>query len=235
MQDGQMQPSQTEVPKGHLHIKHVGLLYVALVVVSFVAVVVTGLGVYYLQQGQIDSLSKSLSDEHNQKTGTTKDVVAQLATFTRPTVPFSFTYPDNWVVVGDHAFAADVKAGTYPNYSFTLYAPSTTVEQTAAGSPATSKGARIEVYAYRNNTQKTVADLKKSADFAATAKDVRDVTIGDVPAVQYSWAASGQETVDSAVFKDGWQYTIKFDAGSDEKNSPALSDYDALVKSFKFN
>lgn len=230
------EPQRTnQSPQAHVHITHVGWMYMALVFISFAAVIGTGLGVYYLQQGQIDSLTQSLNEKHSAATGKIKEVTptVQGTRFERKTVPFTFEHPSDWVAVTDKPFLEDSRVNEYDNYAITLYVPGTFDEETPLGGTTAYKGAVFKVIGAKTPL-KTIDDISRQAGFASAHKDVSKVTMASLPALRSTSVFEGPQVLQTEVIRDGWNYSVSMTHAGELKDSQYLQAYNALVKSFAF-
>jgi hypothetical protein len=229
------QPQLTnKVPQEHVHVTHVGWMYMALVFISFAAVVGTGLGVYYLQQGQIDSLTQSLGEKHAAATGKVKEVTPTIqgTKFDRKAVPFTFEYPSDWTAVLDKPLLEDSKLDAYNSYGALLYVPGTIDEEMPGGKSAT-KGAVLGVRATKTSF-KVADDITKQKDFAKMHRDISKTTMASLPGLRYTWAWEGPQVMATTVLKDGWEYSVTLSQKGEVRNGGYVAAYEALVKSFKF-
>jgi hypothetical protein len=220
------QPQLTnKVPQEHVHVTHVGWMYMALVFISFAAVVGTGLGVYYLQQGQIDSLTQSLGEKHAAATGKVKEVTPTIqgTKFDRKAVPFTFDYPSDWAAVLD----------TYTSYGALLYVPGTVDEEMPTGGKVATKGAVLGVRATKTSF-KVIDEISKQKDFAKMHRDISKTTMASLPGLRYTWAWAGPQVMATTVLKDGWEYSVTLSQNGEVRNGGYVVAYEALVKSFKF-
>lgn len=230
---------QSTLQNQHMHVRHVGWMYVALVVIAFAAVIGTGFGVYYLQQGQVESLEKALSEKNEIKVASSKEITPAATTtaFNRTPLPYTFDYPSSWSLTADKLIDGEAKVGDYDSYLITLSAPGTVYDPSAYGAKVVKKGTVINIGASKSS-YKAIAELRNTRGFQSMSKDAKDVTFGGVAGVQFIQAWEGPQTLNTSTVKDGWQYTISMDAegGSqdEELTAPVFKDYEAIVKSFKF-
>ena len=220
--DNAVTPSHNPKPFKH----HLMWMYVVLTAAAFAAVAGTGAGVYYLQQGQIDSLSAAISNMQL----TQKAAVAD-KTFAEKQSPFTFTYPGDWTKVYDKPIQSDTPQA---NYNITLMSPGTVVNNELIGSDTVKEGARINISV--SDAKFTTIDqwLADSFTGKTLTKAPKDVKVAGVSAKQYNFAYESQEQVYTTFVKDGKMYDITFVGGDGLEKSTHYSAYTDLLVSFKF-
>jgi hypothetical protein len=219
-----MQPPQTQQKRGSA-----GLV----VLWIFVGIVTVGLmagGVYMWQQQRVDSLANSNTDltkrlADAQSGGSS----ASTTTFGESKVPFTFTYPSDWVLGSDAAILADKELPI--SYSITLLAPGTINTQTAANGSSVSAGAIINIAVLPASTL-SVKDLVPKPT-GSPAPTTTDVTVSNNPGVQYQLVDNGAARMYTDTIKNKVEYRISFEAKGDLKSNQYYGAYTALISSFK--
>lgn len=220
--------------KEHMHITHAGWMYVALVVIAFAAVIGTGFGVYYLQQGQVESLERALSDKSGMKVATSKEITSATATtpFSEQQIPYTFSYPTDWV----REYDAPIHTGpTTPQakYVISFKAPGTFIATEPIGVKSVKAGALITVRAETSKVN-TPDEWIKSLNPTMKVSDRKDVTIAGVAAAEFRASYEGQEMFYTVFVKDAKAYVVSFVAGDGLQTSKYFSAYKDLVASLKF-
>lgn len=217
----------------HMHITHAGWMYVALVVIAFAAVIGTGFGVYYLQQGQVESLEKALSEKNTMKVAASKEITAATttATFSEQQIPYTFSYPADWT----KRYNAPIHVNpdvVQPRYDIGFSAPATFVTEEPIGGSYVQAGAQITV-GMEPTTQKTAAEWIKTLPAIMKINDRKDATVAGITAIEFRTAYESQDTFYTVFVKDGKLYRFTFVAKEGVQNK-YFQAYKDLVTSVKF-
>jgi hypothetical protein len=218
----------------HMHVHHVGWMYVALVVIAFAAVIGTGFGVYYLQQGQVESLEKALSEKNSMKVAASKEITSATttATFSEQQIPYTFSYPVDWT----KRYNAPIHVNpdtAQQKYSIGLSAPGTFITEEPIGGGHIRAGAQITVDV-EPATQKAADEWVKTLPAAMKLNDRKDTTVTGIPAIEFRTAYESQDTFYTVFIKDGKLYRYTFVAGDGLQSSKYFQQYKSLLTSVKF-
>lgn len=203
------------------------------IVLVILLVAGTGVGVYFWQQGQVDSArrEKDQAVQQAQQQEEPAQESAQTADFTGPKLPFTFKRPSDWVLQSDTTLTYDNPMSD--SYGLSLYAPGT-VETGApiGGTEIAAGGASIILSVSKSSIAVASEDLVKN--FPGTKPTVTKTTVAGQPAIEYEYAYESPKRVYTVVIKDGMSYTIMFEAknGEDLKANAYYKHYQDLVKSF---
>jgi hypothetical protein len=224
------QPGNTH--NEHMHITHAGWMYVALVVIAFAAVIGTGFGVYYLQQGQVESLEKALAEKSHMNVASSKEITAAEGTvqFAEQQIPYTFSYPSDWV----KAYNAPIDtASSQSKYVITLTAPSTKISSEPMGTEAVKAGAIVKVR-MESTPFKTIQEVLAAYPAQIKLNERKNMTVSGIPAIEYRMAYESQDTFYTDFIKDGKLYQFIFVAGDGLQGSKHFQAYKDLLASVKF-
>lgn len=218
----------------HMHITHAGWMYVALVVIAFAAVIGTGFGVHYLQQGQVDSLEKALAEKSHMSVASSKEITAAEGTvqFTEQQIPYTFNYPSDW----SKRYSAPIHVNhetPQSRYSIGLSSPGLFETEEPIGGGYLRAGAQITI-SMEATPFKTVQEIIKAYPAYIKVNDQKDTKVAGIAAVEYRMAYESQDTFYTDFIKDGKLYKYSFVAGDGLQNSKYFQVYKDLLASVKF-
>jgi hypothetical protein len=199
----------------------------------FIGIIMIGLaagGVYLWQQTRIDSLANSNADLTTRLANaqSANSNSASTTTFGESKVPFTFTYPSDWVLGSDAPILADKDLPV--SYSITLLAPGTVNTQTLANGSNVSAGAIINIAILPATTQ-NVKDVVPKVNGATPT--ITDLTVSNSAGIQYQITDNGATRIYTDVIKNKVEYRISFEAKGDLKSNQYYGAYTALLNSFK--
>lgn len=195
-----------------------------------------GVGVYAWQQGKIDDLQHTKSQQQSTQNNTTQPTTASNETkketqYKTPGAPFTFTYNSDWSVVNSDPLDPTLPA---PNgYTITLTAPGTFIKKENIGSEATAKGARI-VFDSSKTTLTDVNDRYKDSPYIKLTNK-KEVTVAGIKGVQYGMGYESEPAIYTDFIKAGRLYSIAFHADTQNKEQSAYyPDYQKLLSTLAF-
>ena len=209
-----------------------GKIIIWILIAIFVAGLAAG-GVYWWQQQRVDSLTTTNADLTKQLS----DAVALAnagtngtsTTFGESKVPFTFSYPSNWVLMSDAPILHDKDLPV--SYAITLTAPGSINTQTPTAGLAVTQGAVITVSVQPATGTAAKDELPKTAN--TTPPTTTDVTVSNLAGLQYQFGSDTQMRIFTVAVKDKIRYTISFEVKGDLKSDPHYATYTELLKSFK--
>lgn len=192
-----------------------------LVLVIVVVAVIGGLGWYAYSRNKKQSETDTTTAKQTTKTETAEPVVADdRLEFKSEKFPYSFKYAKDWQI-GDETYSSEVKV---------LKAPNTKEEEQPIGGTVVVNGAVITVTV--GKAEQSVAEQME--DLSYMYSDTNKITVGDLEATQTTQSYESQPTRITMLVKDGYLYSINFNA-KELKASSHYADYQKLLESFKFN
>jgi len=191
-------------------------------VVVLIVLALVGIGGWYVWSAN----QKSPTSNNNNNTTTQSKTYS---TFAITPAPFSFQYVSDWSYVVDTPLQADTPISD--QFSITLAAPGTTVEETLIGGGEVTRGARVVVW----STKTALTDVHgRFTGVYSNATNKTDTTVAGVTAVEYEFTYEGQPGIFTDFIKGGRLYSVGYYAPGNERSSNNFVDYKDLLASFKF-
>lgn len=187
-------------------------------------------GAYWWQQRKINSLNQEIdaANQEQEQPKSEEEKAAESETFKEEQVPFTFTYPKEWVKMYDTPIHTNPDVAQ-PKFTISLLAPGTVIHTQPIGTDTTFTGARILV----SGLKTTFTSVTSYVDSQPNTKNRKTKKIADIEAIEYTQANGDENRIYNAFLKDGMIYTLAF-AVNKTADENYLPQYQGLVESLKF-